>query len=598
MVSLGRSFLISLAVGLAVCLPFPVAARAVNDVAGTLITFNDNGAWSWFEDERAIVDTAAGKIIVSSVAAAAGSGGATRSGDVDVAELDLATGDVTRFVLSPALQADDHDSAALWRRPNGHYVASYSKHGSDQLTRWRISTNPGDISGWGPEQTRVNGAGTTYSNLHYLPNDNGGAGRLYNFTRSVGFDPNILFSDNHGETWSDDGRLLIEGGTGDRPYLRYFSDGQRIHLIATERHPRNFDNSIYHAYIENGQLFSSTGSPLDTNLFDATAVAPADLSPVFSTGTFFGGTEMRRAWTIDVAIDDAGNPHAVFQARANDLNTDHRFFYARFNGSTWTVNQLARAGGFLYSAEDDYTGLAALDPHDPNRLFISTKIDPRTNDSMQHYEIFEGVTTTGGASWTWSPITYNSTMDNLRPIVPAWDDEHTALLWMRGVYSTYTSYNLDIVGLTSIGDLEPNNIADIDSDHDVDVDDFLLLLAGIHTDLSGLSQEEAHEKGDLNGDMFSNFADYVIFRDAYNMEQGAGAFEDLIAKVPEPGSWGMIVLAVSAACLGADSRDGRRSNGQPIVLHRSTQSLEVQHQISPIVRRSTNAEQLVGGELC
>jgi hypothetical protein len=51
-----------------------IAARcqANNDVAGTLIQFNDNGAWSWFEDERAIVDAAAGKILVSSVGNSAG----------------------------------------------------------------------------------------------------------------------------------------------------------------------------------------------------------------------------------------------------------------------------------------------------------------------------------------------------------------------------------------------------------------------------------------------------------------------------------------------------------------------------------------------
>jgi hypothetical protein len=161
---------------------------------------------------------------------------------------------------------------------------------------------------------------------------------------------------------------------------------------------------------------------------------------------------------------------------------------------------------------------------------------------MPHYEIFEGVTTTGGASWAWSPITFNSTIDNVRPIVPEWDDEHTALLWMRGTYSTFTNYNLDIVGLTSIGELVPYDVADLDSDHDVDIDDFNQFLAGIHTDLTGLTPEEAYEKGDLNGDMLSNFADYLIFRDAYNMAQGAGAFDALVANVPEPGSWGVIAL--------------------------------------------------------
>ena len=60
---------------------------ATNDVAGSLITIDNNGGWSWFEDERAIVDLTAGtagKLIVSSVANSAGTGGAARSGDIEV----------------------------------------------------------------------------------------------------------------------------------------------------------------------------------------------------------------------------------------------------------------------------------------------------------------------------------------------------------------------------------------------------------------------------------------------------------------------------------------------------------------------------------
>src|SRR3972149_8509933 len=43
------------------------AEDSANFVAGNLITLNDNGAWSWFMDERAIVQN--GKLIVGSVRA-------------------------------------------------------------------------------------------------------------------------------------------------------------------------------------------------------------------------------------------------------------------------------------------------------------------------------------------------------------------------------------------------------------------------------------------------------------------------------------------------------------------------------------------------
>jgi hypothetical protein len=206
--------------------------------------------------------------------------------------------------------------------------------------------------------------------------------------------------------------------------------------------------------VQDGVLYRSNGSIADANVLDGTGFLPNNLTTIFATGTAYQlpseatPTTMRDGWTIDVASDSSGLPYVAFQARANNSTLDHRFFYGRFNGSTWNVHEVAKAGSYLYSAEDDYTGLMALDPNDPDRLFISSKIDPRTQVAMPHYEIFEGNTADGGATWAWDPITYNSTMDNIRPIVPKWDSQHTALLWMRGTYSTYNNYNMAIVGLT------------------------------------------------------------------------------------------------------------------------------------------------------
>jgi hypothetical protein len=524
------------------------AAQAANDVAGSLIEFNDNGAWSWFEDERAIVDAAAGKIIVSSVANSAGPGGAARHGDVDVAAYDLATKQVTRFVLSEGLQADDHNSAALWIRPDGRYLAFYSKHGSDWLTRYRLSSSAGDISNWSAEQTFSNGVGTTYSNLHFLADENGGAGRLYNMTRTVGFNPNVLVSTNGGQSWSYGGRLLnwptptgdpkYTGRDGSRPYLRYASNGaDEIHFITTEDHPRAYDNSIYHGVIRGGKVYDSFGNVVDGNLFDGAASAPNVFTPVFDTDVTSAGF----AWTTDLELDAQGRPYALFTVRANNNDLDHRFYYGRFDGAAWNVHEIAKAGGYLYAAENDYTGLGALDPSNPDRVFISSKIDPRDQQAMARYEIFQGDTTDGGANWTWSPITYNSTVDNLRPIVPAWDADHTALLWMRGVYSTYTNYNLRVVGLTEFGPLTSFPAGDLDRDGNVDGDDFAQFMGGMHVDFTGLTLEEASARGDLNGDLKNNFIDLVLFRDAYDAANGGGAFAAL--RVPEPTATTSLVAA-------------------------------------------------------
>lgn len=431
--------------------PFPL--EAADDVAGNVVVLNDNGAWCWYEDERAIIHH--GRLMVGSVASASGAGGAVRNGHIEIATYDFAAGRVTRSVLHANLQADDHDSPALLVRPDGRYLAMYARHGSDSLSRWRISTNPNDTTAWEPEQTFDHGTGATYSNLYRLAAENGGEGRLYNLARTIGIDPNLILSDDNGQTFRYAGRLLdwpvptgdpkFTGSDGSRPYLRYASNGiDAIHFITTEDHPRAYDNSVYHGVIRGGKVYDSFGNVVDDNVFDGSARRPNQYTPVFNTDT----SPLGFAWTIALRLDAQGRPRALCTARANNNSEDHRFLYARFDGATWHVHEMAKAGGFLYSSENDYTGLGALDPRDPDTVYISTRIDPRSNSAGAHYEIYKGVTSDSGITWTWTPITSDSTVDNLRPIVPPSDGPQEALLWFRGVYTSYTSFNTQAVALT------------------------------------------------------------------------------------------------------------------------------------------------------
>jgi hypothetical protein len=102
---------------------------------------------------------------------------------------------------------------------------------------------------------------------------------------------------------------------------------------------------------------------------------------------------------------------------------------------------MAYAGTRLHPGEDDYTGLVALDPKDPGVVYIATDADPVRStplvsaaDGARHHELFRGTSDDGGRTWRWAPITSDSPVDNLRPIVPKWDDRRTALVWMRGTY--------------------------------------------------------------------------------------------------------------------------------------------------------------------
>jgi hypothetical protein len=124
-------------------------------------------------------------------------------------------------------------------------------------------------------------------------------------------------------------------------------------------------------------------------------------------------------------------------------------WYARFDpvAGAWTSTETAKAGARLFASEQDYTGLGALDPRDPDTIFISTEVSPIDDTATNQHEIYKGVTTDQGATWTWTALTANSVHDNLRPIVPAWDAQHTALLWWRGSHTNSIVRDTAVVGL-------------------------------------------------------------------------------------------------------------------------------------------------------
>lgn len=109
------------------------------------------------------------------------------------------------------------------------------------------------------------------------------------------------------------------------------------------------------------------------------------------------------------------------------INPQHAFDYCRFDGTDWSYTYLGKAGYKFYSSEADYVGLAALSPNNPNVLYISTHVDPRDDTQLHKREIFKGTTTDHGKTWTWTPITWNSTRDNIRPIIPGWNEYHKLL---------------------------------------------------------------------------------------------------------------------------------------------------------------------------
>jgi hypothetical protein len=427
-------------------------------VHGNLIQFNDNGAWCWYQDERSVIDTSGGELVVGSVASDSGCGNAPRFGDIDAVIFDLQSMTPRKYILREGggqFYCDDHHAPGILVRPDGKYTAFYAAHFGLQSSFFKIY----DADVWSTEyefnwDDSIPGGSdyqTTYSNLYYLSDE----GRMFNFARgNDGGSPNFMFSDNGGNRWAYGGQLTAGTGVGGytKGYYKYWGNGiDRIDFICTETHPRNYNTSIYHAYIYNGKVFDSFGTEVDSNIYNRTFIPTTnDFTTVFPANTELNGYTMTHCWNNEIQTYEDGTIAAIISTRTGggSSDPDHAFIYCRFNGSNWESTYLCQAGKKMYDSEEDYVGLGAIHPSDPNIIYLSTTYDPRDDATfLGVHEIFKGISNDNGITWAWKPITENSSRDNFRPIIPKWSEDNMALLWFRGTYFRAQEYDAAIVGI-------------------------------------------------------------------------------------------------------------------------------------------------------
>lgn len=399
--------------------------------------FAQNGGWCWFQDPRAIIHE--DKLVVGSV-----SGSGEERGDLRVSVYDLkADQDLGTVVLHPKLQSDDHCAPAFYARPDNRILAIYNLHSSPKHY-YRISA-PGDPTQWGEEKTFAHPRRTSYMNVYYQPSES----LLYNFYRDdsrATFCPFYMTSSDHGDTWQAGGQLIGHELKGtQRPYPRYWSDGEFVHVSFTEAHPQTYAAcGIYYAKFKAGKFYKADGALIKDITKDG-PLLPREAEMIFK------GEPENGAWTSSIVTGEKGKVYIAYSVRKSA--SDHRFRYAEWDGKEWRDNEVAFAGSGLYPKAYDYTGLITIDPTDPQRVFFSTNVSPKTgtrgDGKTIHsglHEMYEGVTANSGATWKITPITTNSPTDNLRPICVV-GDGWKALLWLRGRYTTYTDYEQDVVGI-------------------------------------------------------------------------------------------------------------------------------------------------------
>jgi hypothetical protein len=89
-----------------------------------------------------------------------------------------------------------------------------------------------------------------------------------------------------------------------------------VHLVYTEGHPRDFDNSLYHVYYRAGALHRSDGTairPLAEGLRD----------PVEGT-RIFEGDARNVAWVADVELDAQARPFAAYSVQKDSAGLPPR----------------------------------------------------------------------------------------------------------------------------------------------------------------------------------------------------------------------------------------------------------------------------------
>lgn len=416
--------------------------------------FMKEGGWCWFQDPRAVIHD--GQLLIGSVR-----GNGDGPALIGVYDLEKEKRRET-FVAHAEFDRDDHNSPVFHARPDGSVLAMYARHSREQVHYYRIS-DPEDVTAWGTERIfRHDYLGkdkVTYMNLHYLEDE----GTLYNFFRGFDFNPSFITSTDHGQSWGGPTHFIkseLEGRH--RPYARYVDNGDdTIHVSFTDGHPHRFGNSIYYAAFRGGAFHRADGT-LIKDLAEEGPLTPREAERVYKGSGRWAPEPTRKgvrpsadraAWTSSIALDAQGRPHIGYSLHLT--RDDLRYRLASWNGRRWIDREVARAGTALYDRETSYTGLITLDPVDPTLVIISSDVDPTTGeDHGGQHEIYRATIEPDDdiESIQWQPVTRKSPVRNLRPVILR-DGDRRVVLWNRGVFKTFTNYQLDTVGfIESVAD--------------------------------------------------------------------------------------------------------------------------------------------------
>lgn len=368
-----------------------------------------NGSWTDTNSPRAVFYNGATYF-----------GWANASGKSGITKYTHATGVSQNFSLSSFTQVDDHNTTAIHIRQDGRIVAFYSMHNDTSGARYRISTNPEDVTAWSAE-TILSASVVTYMNPRYLKDQ----GVLLFHHRSV--DSTLMrHSLDEGATWSAS-HVFITPQSGKRPYAHSVLNGDRVDFIASDDHPALSMTSIYHFYAKwvGGAVkyYNSFGVELTTPFYVTAATKVYD------------GAAVRSMWQ-DIRADRNGKIRVLF-FRWPTWETGS-FCYTEFDGVKWTPYVEICSTGMYFDAIDPHSnGRGAFDTRNPDVLYLS-------RESGGAWNVEEWVARNSGASWQKSRDITTGAGKKFRPLSPEGHDGRAAVAYLTGEYVDFTDFNVSI----------------------------------------------------------------------------------------------------------------------------------------------------------
>jgi hypothetical protein len=403
----------------------------------------DSGNWSFFNNPHVVFQHTPGGVNWMHVGSISG------PGSPKVNSVNLDTGAILETALFSLLEKDDHDPVGLLVCQDGTLLGAFAKHTSESPAKIHVrrTSDPENPASWGAEFQGRGSPPATGANAYPRPVQFAN-GRMMTFFRnddiSGGGAPasratSFVYSDLNGVSGSWSASVgVVENGT-QRPYvnLTYNAALDLVDLIFVEGHPRDVLTSVWHMTLDADGNVRRTNGALIGNVI---AGGPVNFSQATLVYAYSAATGLTWAWDVVRDPADATKINAVF-VRMPTL-ADHRYMYARWSGSAWTVAEIAPAGHSIYpagaaSAEPHYTGGVFLDRKDPKIVYCSREVGARQFWRLWRYS------TTNYTSFAGTEITPGQINKNLRPVSPINPTVITPasrapdVVWMSGAYTDF-----------------------------------------------------------------------------------------------------------------------------------------------------------------